>query len=448
MKQFSSLYANPLLANHFLTDDKSNSFHRKIQLHNLNDLEKYKEIKHHHNIILTIGSAASGKSLSTIQYIIYLCVQSGEKHNVLCLRKEATTLKHSCWKDVIDFIYSHHLMPFVRSINQTDRRITFVNNNIINMMGLDKKEKLLSSNFSIIWLEEADQFSFEDFNLVLTRQRGKDFRRKETILTTNPPNTQHFIYKHLYQNEGDKNPLILHANYQINAHNLTDADLIRLVELKKSSLEFYQKYALGEFVDFNERNVFSKINYISDDEYNEVNNYLLVYGIDYGFNNPSTLVECKIVLNRNEFKVYAKELIYKTRLGLGVFEKMCMEEIYNRGGQGAFVYADSAEAGSNNYLKLQGLKLGTTDKSVDNGIKLLQCAKIFCCNSSSNLKLELANYQFAAKKSKLSGNLEISNIPVKENDHAIDALRYAVASHPNVKNWFVQLVNFGYKNME
>lgn len=89
----------------------------------------------------------------------------------------------------------------------------------------------------IVWMEEANRFTEDDYNEVLGRMRGKSAPWLQVILTTNPDTPTHFIYKRLiqggeakvfYSSEADNpsNPVI----YSENLGKLTGILYKRLVK--------------------------------------------------------------------------------------------------------------------------------------------------------------------------------------------------------------------------
>ena len=122
--------------------------------------------------VILRGSAGSGKSYSTAQFVVYSMITNpGIKW--LVLRKTATTLKESVYallKDVISDlgVYSKY------RINKTDKSFEFLpNGSQVIMAGLDDVEKLKSIHgVDKVWIEEASEITESDFKQINLRLRG------------------------------------------------------------------------------------------------------------------------------------------------------------------------------------------------------------------------------------------------------------------------------------
>jgi phage terminase large subunit len=99
------------------------------------------------------------------------------------------------------------------------------------------------------------------------------------------------------------------------------------------------------------------------------------------------------------------------------------------------VYLDPSAAHFRLDLQRRGIHPVNADNDVNNGIiKLtseLKAGKLFICSECVNLIREIEGYVWHPK-CKEKGEDE----PLKQNDHAIDALRYAINTHRPPK--FVQ----------
>ena len=163
--------------------------------------------------------------------------------------------------------------------------------------------------------------------------------------------------------------------------------------------------------------VFPSWRMLSAEEYNSIKAPVL-YGLDFGFSNsPAAFVELKI----DKDKLYFKELIYKTKLGIDALAAKIKASIKTRSAQ---IIADSADPILIDHLrKRYGLNIRPAKKGKDSiyfGIAALNSAALFVEESSANIIQELNLYRY--KEDADGRPLEE---PVKEWDHALDALRYA-----------------------
>lgn len=143
---------------------------------------------------------------------------------------------------------------------------------------------------------------------------------------------------------------------------------------------------------------------------------LLGYGIDFGFSHSPTAI---VQVNEHEGELYVRELFYKT----GIHNDTLFAFAAKNLDLNARAIADCNEPKTIWYLYnkgWRGLKAAIKGPdSVTHGINLLQERKINVTADSLNLIKELREYMWDTNQ---DGNF--IRQPVKEYDHAIDALRY------------------------
>ncbi len=144
-----------------------------------------------------------------------------------------------------------------------------------------------------------------------------------------------------------------------------------------------------------------------------------IFGQDYGFDDPTTLV--KVAINKKKKLLYLDECFYLSGLDeTKIFEmnhKICEQNL---------IVGDSASKQLINSLRNKkgpdgkGINLiGAVKKagSVLSGIIKLQQYTLIISERSVNLKTELNNYVWLDRK---------SDTPVDDFNHLIDPIRYAL----------------------
>lgn len=92
------------------------------------------------------------------------------------------------------------------------------------------------------------------------------------------------------------------------------------------------------------------------------------------------------------------------------------------------VYCDSAEPDRIKDLQRAGIKALPADKNVKDGIDFIKSRKLFIHSASANLLKEIKSYKYATKQA------GITEVPLKLNDHAMDAGRYGSISFKRPKS--------------
>ena len=131
------------------------------------------------------------------------------------------------------------------------------------------------------------------------------------------------------------------------------------------------------------------------------------YGLDFGYNDPTSLVKVGI----DDNILYLEEVLYESNLGITqVIEKMKALNI-----QGDII-CDNAGASQIADLTLKGFTaIKCQKKSIVEGIKELQTMDIRIVRRSKNLIHECNNYKWDVKN---------PNKPIDKFNHALDAVRY------------------------
>ncbi len=357
------------------------------------------------------GGAGSGKSVFAAQKLLIRTLTE-KGHRFLLLRKVARTIRGSQFA-LLKSLISYTNMGVYFSIRESDMRITCkLNGNEIVTSGLDDREKLKSIfGITSVWIEEATELDINDFTQVDLRMRGKTPNYKQIILTYNPVNALHWL-----NTTHKQDSCTVRTTYADN--KFIDEEYKKMLEaLKFQNAEYYDVYVLGKWGI--QRNIvyqpFEIIDCYPGYEYFDD----VIYGLDFGFNNQTALIEIGI----KDKEYYLSELIYESRLtNSALIEKMQKLGIQHS----KYIYCDSAESGRIEELRNAGFNAKAAKKNVKDGIDFVKSCKIYSKPGNKWINKEVLMYAY-----KEDGNGKIFDEPVKENDHALDAIRYALYSHRN-----------------
>jgi len=146
-----------------------------------------------------------------------------------------------------------------------------------------------------------------------------------------------------------------------------------------------------------------------------------IAGVDFGFTNPTAVISIKVI-NGAYFVTDEWYKVGRTEEQIANYVQSCK---FNR------VYADPESPSAIEVLHTKGIATMEVIKnkdSIKNGInairQLFRANRIKIHNSCVNLINELETYSYDEKR---EGQNENEN-PIKEHDHALDALRYAIGT--------------------
>jgi len=358
--------------------------------------------------IVVYGGAGSGKSYTVAQFLIIEKLLSNRNKRLLVTRKYNPSLKVTTWQ-LIHELLNELEIPYLE--NKTEQVLQLPRRNEIYFRGLDDAEKIKSSEFNYIWMEEATEFDYEDYLQLKLRLRRATNSVNQMYLTFNP--VAGWTQKQFFEQESD-DIAILHTTYLDNP--FLDIEYTKMLEFLKDQDEaYYQIYTLGRYAILKNK-IYNNYQVVSrmPEMYDEI-----IYGVDFGYNNPSVVLE----IGLKDDNIYITKELYETRL---TNEELIEKLKYFVRSKNAEIYADSAEPARIEEITRAGFNVFAAKKEIKNGIDFVKRKKIYIHESCTNTIKEIQSYKWKEKK-----DGEILDEPVKFLDHAMDALRYAVYTHQN-----------------
>lgn len=404
-------------------DHPSETFN-KPYFDRLTDYSKFTEVHY--------GGASSGKSHGVVQKaVVKACKDWKYPRKILFTRKVGRSIKDSIFEDVKACLSDFKLLPYCK-VNNTDFRITLPNEAVFLFKGMDDPEKIKSiKGISDVVMEEATEFTLDDYTQLTLRLREKKHKNRQIFLMFNPVSKLNWVYKAFFE-EGVsidyEHTAIFQSTYKDN--RFLDVDNRRTIEdLAKRNPAYYRIYALGEFATL-DKLVFPEYTKKRLDPNGSTLKKLPSYfGLDFGFNDPAAFIHLKV--DEKDKKIYfLDEFVEKGLLSNQLFQK-----IDEFGYRKEVITADCARPETIAELQKLGVSRIRPSKkgkdSVIHGIQYLMQFELIVDDRCVKLMEELENYTW--KKDKKTG--EYTDEPVDSYNHVIDAARYAVEHLSNTKGW-------------
>jgi phage terminase large subunit len=372
----------------------------------------YKNRASRERVIVNIGGARSSKSYSICQLFASRYFQTKRK-KFLTIRKTFPALRTSTYEMAIEMLKEKNLYKYMEHNKSEhtlrDRR----SGNLWLFSSLDEPEKIKSSEFNWIHMEEANEFTYEDFTVLKLRlsapvERGM---RNQIFISLNPSDIGGWVKTQLLEKERCD---VIYSTYKDNPF-LSEDYKAGLEALRKQDESLWMIYGLGQWA------LMKGIIYGAPKVVNEWPEGIeTIYGLDFGFNNPSVLLE----IGLKEFDAYFKELIYKTRLTNAELIDLMKEKIDVSDRRRRPIYADAAEPARIKEIEDAGFLIYPATKNVKDRIDLMKRYKRHVMRESVNCIREFGNY-----KNRVDRNGVVTDEPVKWEDHCPDAAGYAVYTH-------------------
>lgn len=165
-------------------------------------------------------------------------------HKFLVLRKVGATIKNSVFALFKDIIVSENLQNLFL-INKSDFTITCkINGNQVIFSGLDDSEKIKSiAGITGVWLEEASEFTFDEWSQIQLRVRGQHKHYVQFMLTFNPISEESWLKTEIWDKEDD-GVYKLVTTYKDNCF-LSKEDVKHFEERVKKNAQYWRVYGCG-----------------------------------------------------------------------------------------------------------------------------------------------------------------------------------------------------------
>jgi len=391
-------------------------------------------------VLLLTGAAGGGKSQL-----------AGEKIHALAMKYPGSTslivrkARESMTNGTVPFFSTVIIGddPRVR-ILPSKHRWEYANGSVVVWGGMyDAKQREAIRSIGVrggvdfVWMEEATAFTEEDFNEILMRMRGNMAGWTQVILTTNPDRPTHWIYRRLikgreaktfYSRAADNkyNP----ASYAQHQAKLTGAQYLRLVK---------GRWVQAEGVVYSQWDPGNRGGHVIR-RFAIPEDWRRIRAIDFGFTNPFV---CLWIAIDHDGRMYVYREIYRTQR---LVEDHARTINALTGVERIEATIADHDAEGRATLNKYGIETVAAYKDIERGIEALKARmlrqpdglpRIFWFEDAlvdpdealieakkpySGLQ-EFESYRMPPK----SKNNTEKELPINEDNHAMDALRYGGA---------------------
>lgn len=284
-------------------------------------------------------------------------------------------------------------------------------------------ERLRGLNLSWWWIDEEASVDSRARDILTQRLRVGQYRNG--FVTTTPKGRNHtfdfFVggvdgesqeYGEAELYVADDRLAILRVPTHANPH--TPEDYKEQMDQDHEG-QFYQQEVLGKFVEFEGLIYpwFDPDEHVTPDHPDNIGR--VIYGVDWGHRNPAAILA--IGETRTDEYVVLEEF-HEPRCTVSDLSRVIMD-MHNRYATGP-IYCDPAEPASIEQLQRDGLNAQQATNDVQPGIqKVTEIGgqnRLYIHESCQTVRNQLQQYRYQ----------DNSERPLKKNDHAMDALRYAL----------------------
>lgn len=310
----------------------------------------------------------------------------------------------------------------------SENRIEYPNDTTVILESANNERKiqrLEGLNLAAAWLDEVAQHKQRTYHVLGDRLRTGNYRN---LFATGTPKGFNWVYIEFVDGlDSVHEESVADGTLIRNEHTTTiygvstatnEANPDDYVEARKRqhSGQSYKQEVQGEFVQFeglvypwfNDENLVDE----PPTDYDEV-----VFGIDWGHNNPAVIL---VIVRDGEQWIVVDEW-YERRCTVNDHSKAA-EDMQERWGPGT-LYCDPSEPANIETFRRDGLDARKAKNDVTPGIQHISSIrnKLRVVRSCQSVRNEFGQYQYDEDSDK--------DDPLKQNDHAMDGLRYALFTH-------------------
>lgn len=350
--------------------------------------------------IINQGGTRSSKTYSLIQMVIVYALQNKNKI-ISVVRKSFPPLRKSVMREFFKVLQEMGI--YEESMHRKmDNTYTFTTGTMVEFFSVDDPQKVRGQARDVLWANEANELTFEDYNQL-------NFRTTEKLFFDfNPSDSEHWLYDVMEK----PNATMIHSTYRDNPF-LPKDQVQQIEEAILVDQNYYNIYALGLPSKSTHTIYTHQQPYIETlPRYDET-----IIGLDFGHVHPTAMIRVDI----RENIYHARELIYETQLTTEeLIERI--KDVFNKEGlsMNTTIVADYARPEIIEEIRRHGFNIHNAIKNVKEGIDAVKSVRVFYHQDSLNLLREFRNYKWKSIGEKLIDE------PIKAFDDALDALRYAI----------------------
>ena len=374
--------------------------------------------------ILVEGPVRTGKTRGILEKC-YICAEKYPGCRILWVRKTKESIAESALQTFEDHVLpeGHYLLDGGSRSHKP--KYVLRNGSEIVIGGMDKPSKILSSEYDIICAFEATELDENDWEHLATRNNNGVIPYNQCIADCNPAHPEHWLNIKALQQSIKRIPTTLKDNpkfYNEAAKDWTKAGHELLRRLQHLTGARKERLLRGLWVAY-EGMVFDTWDqgvFVTDD--NDFIPDTVVAGVDIGYHSPSSVV----VIGANAYgQVRVLDEFYATKTLIRQLIDEC-KALQDRYDIDAFL-VDPSSAEPIEEMRLGDLPAIGANNSVKPGIdtiasylRIADDDKLCLTVSPKciNLIREFSSYRWKDKSAKEE--------PIKEADHALDALRYGM----------------------
>lgn len=323
--------------------------------------------------------------------------------------------------------------PITKKVNETNLQITVQTqdkgSSLISLRGWESIETMRGQAFDFIVIDEIASMRNWEVNWNTVIRPTLTDRQGEVLFISTPKGFNHFY--ELYNMENDPKKGADYASFHFTSY---DNPYVVKEEIDKARAELPEdEFAQEYLADFRKQQglvykEFSREQHLYDSTTTTRRMDMFIGGVDFGFTNPAVVLHIR---KDSDMQYWVEDELYQTGLTDARVADYVRDQRFN------LVYPDPENPAAIKELEDRNVNIREVRKgkdSVVNGInkvrELLKGNRLHINKRCHNLIMEIESYHYPDAKDGYNDR----EIPVKDGDHAMDALRYVIMSDDSIVN--------------
>ena len=390
--------------------------------------------------ILYSGAFRAGKTLLLANIAIRTCIENPGVIGLL------GSLTYPQLRDVVWTVFKQEAMLYQKALDDAkipikliskfvgsagQMRAEFYNGSLVHFKACDDELKLRGYTLDFFGLDEPIDIDETIFTQLVGRISGNVLKKPFGILTTNPGSEAHWIYQRFFKSGNPQYATIKTTTYDNKL--LPDYNNYIKSLLENFDDDWVKRFLNGDWGAFAGQ-IYKEFNPEKHVGSYKKNKDILYYiaGVDFGTRNPSCILTIGVTKDKRAMIV---DELYSPSTSADLAKEI--KRLHSQKYHYRKIFIDPAALDLITQCEELKLPVEAGINKVDPGIakvkSMLKRNLILIDKYCSHLINELPSYHY--EKNKLNNNP--TEKPAKMNDHAVDALRYALFSF---KLWRVKIM--------
>jgi phage terminase large subunit len=426
--------------------------------------------------VLLAGPAGTGKSRACLEKLHMMALANPGMRGLIC-RKTATSLSSTALVTWRRFVITEALLAgeveYYGGSAQEPACYRYRNGSVVVIGGLDKVEKIMSSEYDVAYVQEATDLTENDWESITTRLRNFQVSFQQIIADCNPAQPTHWLKircddgrTRMLESRHEDNPVLfgirLNPDTGKREYSQTEKGQDYLGKLDRLSGVRHKRLRLGQWVaaegviyeEFSGDHILTSIPEAwrrgeALDRFGIPISWRRYWAVDFGFTHPFVL-QCWA--EDSDGRLYLYREIYHTRRTTDQHAAEILSIVAPEDAYGVrkwvepkptVITCDHDAEGRQVLERELGLSTSAAHKSVLEGIEACQVRFRSVGDGAGRPRVYFLRDSVVRKDPELEGSgkptCTLEEIPgyvwldktkegpVKEDDHGCDAMRYVVA---------------------